>query len=451
MKQIGLPERARRRRELMALMEENSIAILPGALGKLRNGDVEFRFRQDSDFHYLTGFDESNAVFVLMPGREHGESLLFCRERDDEHERWHGDITGPERAMQLFGIDDAFPISDIDDILPGLIEGRSKLYYAMGKDPDFDTRVIDWAKKITHSGHLGAEPPGEFVQLQQYLHELRLFKSAAEIELMKLAANATVKGHCRIMQRTRPGMMEYELEAELNHEFAINGARWSAYPAIVGGGENACVLHYVANDDQLRDGDLVLVDAGGGFQNYACDLTRTFPVNGKFTEPQAAIYNIVLAAQEAAIDMVQPGNTWNQPHDAALRVLTEGLVSLGILTGDLESLLSEEAYLPYCMHKTGHWLGLDVHDVGDYQVNGQWRVFEEGMVTTIEPGIYFQGNMKGVPAAYLGIGVRIEDDVLVTKTGNEILTTGVPRSILEIENLMQAARSQNLRLLDKNG
>ncbi len=263
LKEISRQEYARRRRELSALMEEGSIAIVPGATARHRNSDVEYRFRQDSDFHYLTGFDEPDAVFVLIPGREHGEALLFCRERDNEHERWHGDITGPERAMQLYGMDDAFPISDIDDILPGLIEGRTRLYYAMGQDRDFDSQVIDWVRMIDHSSHPGAGSPGEFVQLGHYLHELRLFKSAAEVELMRLAADATVSGHCRIMQSVVPGMMEYELEADLLHEFARQGARSAAYQSIVGGGENACIMHYVLNNDALREGDLVLVDAGG--------------------------------------------------------------------------------------------------------------------------------------------------------------------------------------------
>jgi Xaa-Pro aminopeptidase len=253
---------------------------------------------------------------------------------------------------------------------------------------------------------------------------------------MKQAAQATTSGHRRIMQKVEPGMIEYELEAELLHEFALRGARHPAYPSIVGGGSNACVLHYVTNDDVLADGDLVLVDAGAEYENYACDLTRTFPVNGRFSADQAAIYNVVLKAQEAAIEAVQPGNTWDEPHAAAVFVITRGLVELGILEGDVSALIDEEAYLPYCMHKTGHWLGLDVHDVGDYQVNGQWRVFEEGMVTTIEPGVYFPEELEGVPAVYRGIGIRIEDDVLVTKTGHEVLTDGVPKTVAEIETLM---------------
>ena len=417
-------------------MEDNSIAILPSAMTKIRNGDVAYRFRQDSDFHYLSGFNEPESVLVLMPGRAHGEAILFCRDRDDQFEKWHGDIVGPERAKQLFGVDDAFPISDIDDILPGLIEGRSKLYYAMGSDRDFDHEIIEWVDKISESGHLGAFPPAEFVQLEQYLHELRLFKSASEIELMRQAAAATASGHVRAMQVVAPGMMEYELEAELRYVFALMGARSEAYPSIVGGGANACVMHYIDNNQMLVDGDLVLVDAGCEYQGYACDLTRTYPVNGHFSEEQKAVYEVVLAAQEAAINAVKPGNTWDEPHNAAMRLITEGLVSLGILTGRVDDLLDKEAYLPFCMHKTGHWLGLDVHDVGDYQVNDESRVFEEGMVTTIEPGLYFDETMAEVPTAYHGIGIRIEDDVLVTRSGHDILTDAVPKTVEDIEQLM---------------
>lgn len=435
-KKIGLKDYARRRRELMALMEPGSIAILPSASRQVRNGDVEYYFRQNSDFHYLTGFDEPGAVVVIVPGREYGECILFCREREAAHEMWHGKVTGPERAMQLYGMDDAFPNSDIDDILPGLIEGRSRLYYAMGVDPDFDSQIIEWVRLIQANDQGGAQPPGEFVQLEHYLHELRLYKSTAEIELLRIAAAATVSGHNRVMQSVCPGMMEYELEAELLHEFAMNGARWPAYPSIVGGGNNACVLHYLQNEDPLMAGDLVLVDAAGEYENYACDVTRTFPVNGKFSPAQAEVYEIVLQAQAAAIEEILPGNTWNQPHEAAVRELTLGLVSLGVLKGDVEELIEEEAYIDYYMHKTGHWLGLDVHDVGEYQVNGQWRVFEEGMVTTIEPGLYFAEDMLEIPVQYRGLGIRIEDDVLVTKTGHEVLTADIPREISAIEEFM---------------
>lgn len=433
---VSLQDFARRRRELMALMEPNSIAILPSALLLTRNADVEYRFRQDSDFHYLTGFDEHDSVFLLIPGREHGEAILFCRERDEDLERWHGKVTGPERAMQLYGLDDAFPITDIDDIIPGLIEGKRKLYYAMGVHSEFDNRVIGWVNSIAANNRSGAQPPGEFVQLGQYLHELRLFKSAQEIEVMRQAAAITGKAHRAIMMVAKPGMYEYQLEAELEYCFVRHGARTPAYPSIVGGGSNACVLHYIQNDDVLRKGDLVLVDAGGEYESYAADVTRTFPVSGKFSKEQAELYELVLEAQQAAIDQVQPGNQWNQPHEAAVAVITAGLIRLGLLQGECDDLIEAESYKKYYMHKTGHWLGLDVHDVGEYRVGGEWRVFEPGMVTTIEPGLYISDDCDDAPARYRGVGIRIEDNVLVTQSGNENLTASIPKTIDEIECLM---------------
>jgi Xaa-Pro aminopeptidase len=425
----------RRRKELMALMEDNSIAILPSASLMPRNNDVEYQFRQDSDFYYLTGFDEPDAVFVLIPGREHGESILFCRERDPGEEQWHGKITGPERAMQLFGIDDAFPIADIDDILPGLIEGRSKLYYAMGAHSEFDNQVIAWVNSISGNKQSGTRPPGEFVQLDQYLHELRLFKSKSELDVMRQAAEITGRGHKKLLEVVSPGMFEYELEAELHYVFMKAGAKSPAYPSIVGSGNNGCILHYISNREQIRKGDLVLVDAGAEFEFYAADVTRTFPASGKFSKTQAALYNIVLEAQAAAIAEIKPGNHWNQPHEAAVRVITAGLVSVGLLTGEIEALIAAEAYRPFFMHKTGHWLGIDVHDVGEYRLDDAWRVFEPGMVMTVEPGIYVEENLD-VPAKFRGIGIRIEDNVLVTKTGHEVLTADIPKSIEDIESYM---------------
>jgi Xaa-Pro aminopeptidase len=423
----------------MALMEDKSIAILPSASLKTRNSDVEFQFRQDSDFYYLTGFDEQEAVIVLVPGREHGECILFCRERDQSEEQWHGKITGPERAMQLYGIDDAFPISDIDDILPGLIEGRSKLYYAMGAHTEFDGQVINWVNQISGNKQSGTKPPGEFVQLDQYLHELRLFKSKSEIGIMRQASEITGRAHKRLLEVVAPGMYEYELDAELQYIFLKNGASSAAYPSIVGSGNNGCILHYISNRDQIRKGDLVLVDAGAEYEFYAADVTRTFPANGKFSRVQAKLYNIVLAAQEAAIAMIKPGNHWGQPHDAAVKVITEGLVEVGLLEGKIEELIEQEAYRPFYMHKTGHWLGLDVHDVGEYRLEDPaseiWREFEPGMVMTVEPGIYVEENLD-VPAKFKGIGIRIEDNVLVTGTGHEVLTEAIPKTIDEIESYM---------------
>jgi Xaa-Pro aminopeptidase len=425
----------RRREELMALMEDQSIAILPSASLVSRNNDVEFPFRQDSDFYYVTGFDEPEAMFVLVPGREHGECILFCRERDPSEEQWHGKITGPERAMQLYGIDDAFPITDIDDILPGLIEGRSKLYYAMGANLEFDNQVIGWVNRISANKQSGTQPPGEFVQLGQYLHELRLFKSAAEVNVMRKASEITERAHKRLLEVVEPGMFEYELDAELQYIFLRHGARAPAYPLIVGSGNNGCILHYISNRDQIKKGDLVLVDAGAEYDFYAADVTRTFPASGKFSKAQAELYNIVLVAQQAAIEVIQPGNHWAQPHDAAVLVIAEGLLSLGLLSGDLEEVIDNELYKPFYMHKTGHWLGMDVHDVGEYRLQETWREFEPGMVMTVEPGIYIEENLE-VPAQYKSIGIRIEDNVLVTKTGHEVLTAGIPKSIDDIESYM---------------
>ncbi len=436
---ITLKEYARRRRELMALMEPGSIAVLPSALPARRNSDVLHAFRQDSDFHYLTGFDEPESVFVLVPGRDHGEAILFCRERDPTEEMWHGKITGPERAMQLYGIDDAFPITDIDDILPGLIEGKNKLYYTMGTQPEFDTRLIRWVKGISGNRQSGARPPGEFLELGRYLHELRLFKSPLEIQVMKHGAEITSHAHQRLMAETAPGMKEYQLEAAFQHELVMRGARSTAYPSIVGSGQNACILHYVSNDETMQSGDLVLIDAGGEYEYYASDVTRTFPVSGTFSKAQRELYEVVLEAQEAAIDMVKPGNHWNQPHEAAVVVLTEGLVRLGLLTGSVAELIESEAYKPFYMHRTGHWLGLDVHDVGEYRVDDEWRVFEPGMVTTIEPGLYVSDMAENVPARFRGIGIRIEDDILVTRDGNEVLTSSIPKTVEEIESVMQQA------------
>jgi Xaa-Pro aminopeptidase len=436
-------EFAQRRVELMSLMEENSIAILPSAVEQSRNSDVNHHFRQNSDFHYLTGFDEADSVFVLVPGREHGECILFCRERDPEMEQWHGKITGPERAMQLYGIDDAFPMADIDDILPGLIEGKSKLYYAMGSHREFDTRVIAWTSSISSNQNSGSRPPGEFVQIDQYLHDLRLFKSKHEIQVMKRASEITADAHMRLMSFVKPGQYEYQLEAELLHSFASNGARHAAYPSIVGAGNNGCILHYIDNDGLIADGDLVLVDAGCEFESYAADVTRTFPANGKFSEPQKALYNIVLAAQDAAIELIKPGNHWDQPHLAAVHVITKGLVELGLLEGEVKDLVDNEAYKKFYMHRTGHWLGLDVHDVGEYRFEDQWRVFEAGMVTTVEPGIYIDEGLSDVPRQYRGIGIRIEDNVLVTTKGNEVITSTIPRTVQEVEAYMSKSRASD--------
>ncbi|MCG8671386.1 MAG: Xaa-Pro aminopeptidase, partial [Pseudomonadales bacterium] len=435
-------EFAQRRTELMGLMEEDSIAILPAAPVRPRNRDVDYHYRQDSDFYYLTGFPEPEAVLALIPGREHGECVLFCRERDPAMEIWDGYRSGPEGAIKKFGVDDAFPISDLDEILPGLIEGRERVYYAMGSDAEFDRKVMDWVNSIRAKVRAGAHPPGEFISLDHLLHDMRLFKSKAEIRMMKRAAEISANAHVRAMEKCVPGMMEYQLEAEYMHEFAREGARFPAYPSIVGGGANGCILHYIENSDALNDGDLVLIDAGAEFDHYAADITRTFPVNGVFSEPQKQLYEVVLKSQLAAIKLVKPGNHWNQGHEAAVKVITQGLVKLGLLKGKVDELIKNEAYRKYYMHRTGHWLGMDVHDVGDYKVADEWRVLEEGMVLTVEPGIYVAKDDMEVDPKWRGIGIRIEDDVLVTAKGNSVLTKGVPKKVDEIEALMAAAKKR---------
>lgn len=440
---ISKKEFSRRRVAFMADMEPNSIAIVPSAVEQTRNRDVEYPFRQDSDFYYLSGFDEPDAVLVLLPGREHGEYLLFCRERNKLMETWNGYRAGQEGAIKDFGADDAFPIDDIDDILPGLLEGRERVYYAMGRRPEFDTKVMHWVNVIRGKVRTGAQAPGEFVDLDHMLHELRLIKSAAEQKVMRKAAQISARAHCRAMQACQPGCYEYQLEAEIQHQFAIEGARFPAYSSIVGGGDNACILHYTDNNQKLAKRDLVLIDAGCELDYYAADITRTFPVSGKFSKAQKAIYELVLKAQAAAIEVTRPGNHWNDPHDATVRVITQGLIDLGLLTGSLETLIKKEAYKPFYMHRAGHWLGMDVHDVGDYKIAGQWRLLEPGMVLTIEPGIYIAADNDKVAKKWRGIGVRIEDDVLVTKSGCEVLTQDVPKTVADIEALMASSDRHN--------
>lgn len=439
---IPKKEFAERRSELMGLMEPNSIAILPAAPVRARNRDVDYPYRQDSDFYYLTGFAEPEAVLALIPGREHGEYVLFCRERDPAMEIWDGYRAGPEGAIKTFGADDAFPISDLDEILPGLIEGRDRVYYAMGSDAEFDRKVMEWVNSIRAKVRAGAHPPGEFIALDHHLHDMRLYKSKAEIRMMKRAAEITANAHVRAMEKCVPGMMEYQLEAEYLHEFACEGARYPAYPSIVGGGANGCILHYIENSEVLKDGDLVLVDAGAEYDHYAADITRTFPVNGKFSEPQRQLYDVVLKAQLAAIREVKPGKHWNQSHEAAVKELTRGLITLGILKGKLQECIENESYRKYFMHRTGHWLGMDVHDVGDYKVDDAWRVLEEGMVLTVEPGLYIAKDDMDVAPQWRGIGIRIEDDVLVTARGNTVLTKDAPKKADEIEALMAAAQKR---------
>ncbi len=432
---------AERRARLMAQMTPKSIAIIPSAQLQPRNRDVDYAFRQDSDFYYLSGFDEPNAVLVLVPGRAAGEYVVFCQDRDLEMEIWHGYRAGPEGLKQDYGADQAHPIDLIDDEMPKLLDGCERIYYAIGGDEQLDTQVRGWLNAIRAQARQGAVPPTEMVMLDHLLHEMRLFKSDEEAELMRQAGEISAQAHVRAMQVCKPGMTEYQLEAEITHHFAMNRCRQAAYPSIVGGGDNACVLHYTENSEELQDGDLVLIDAGCELDYYAGDITRTFPVNGRFSDEQKALYELVLKAQEACIELVRPGTPWADVHDRSVEIITEGLVELGLLQGDLEDLIERGAYREFYMHRIGHWLGMDVHDVGDYKVGGDWRPLEPGMVMTVEPGIYVSPFNEKVDARWRGIGIRIEDDVLVTEQGNEILSAVVPKQVDEIEALMRAAQN----------
>jgi Xaa-Pro aminopeptidase len=428
-------EYARRRKQLMRMAGDDAILILPTAPARIRSNDTHYSYRQDSDFWYLTGFEEPEGVLVLVPGRQHGEALLFCRERDPARELWDGPRAGTEGAVDSFGFDDAYPIADLDDILPGLLEGRTRVYYHFGRDTEFDLKLIGWVNRVRAQVKQGAQPPHEFLELGHYLHELRLFKSRDELRLMRRAAQIAAGGHVAAMRAVRPGMYEYEIEATILHHFRSNDAQ-HAYESIVGAGANACVLHYIANRAQMKDGELLLIDAGAEYRNYASDITRTFPVNGRYSKEQRAIYQLVLDAQHAALAHAKTGSAWIAGHDAAVATLTEGLLKLGLLKGTLEKNLESGDYKRFYMHKTGHWLGLDVHDVGEYRLGGAFRELEPGMVFTIEPGLYIAPGAKGVAAKWQGIGVRIEDDVLITKAGHEVLTDGVPKEVDEVEALL---------------
>jgi len=432
---MNMQEFTRRRKQLMRMMGEGSVAILPAAPVAMRNRDVEYPFRQDSDFQYLSGFPEPEAVIVLIPGRQHGEFVLFCRERDIEMETWNGKRAGQVGACETYGADDSFPITDIDDILPGMLEGCERVFYTMGAQPDFDSHMMHWVQKIRSMNRSGFRTPDEFVSLEHLLHDMRLYKSRAEIALHRKAMKVSVEAHKKAMQFARPGVYEYEVESEILYHFQRNGMQ-TAYSSIVGSGENGCILHYTENASELHDGDLLLIDAGAEMQCYAADITRTFPVNGVFSKAQRALYEVVLEAQLAAIDKVRPGCHWNEAHVAAVEVLTEGMLELGLLKGKLPKLIKDEAYRRFYMHRTGHWLGMDVHDVGDYKIDQEWRELEPGMMLTVEPGIYVPVGCKGVAKKWWNTGIRIEDDVLVTKDDPKVLTEAAPKHVEDIQNWM---------------
>ncbi len=432
-------EYRRRRRRLLAALGPQGVAILAAAPERPRNRATHYPYRQDSDFAYLTGFPEPEALLALIPGRKEGEVVLFCRPRDAEKEVWEGPRPGVEGAVAHYGADEAHPISALDEELPKLIADRDQLHYPLATDADLDLKVMAWIQTLRAQARTGVRAPRALISLDALLHEHRLVKGKAEIKLMRRAARVSAEAHRRVMRFCRPGRWEYELEAEFARACAEGGARFQAYPPIVGGGANACVLHYADNAQRLQDGDLVLIDAGGELDGYAADITRTYPVNGRFSPPQKELYELVLAAQAAAIAKVAPGNRWIEPHEAAVKTLTRGLVELGLLAGGRKAvarLIREEAYKPYFMHRTGHWLGMDVHDVGDYKRDGDWRRFEPGMALTVEPALYVAKARQEAPERFRGIGIRIEDDLVVTPEGNEVLSRHAPKGVAEIEAWM---------------
>ena len=429
---ITREEFAQRRRTLMQLAGESAAIIVAAAPERMRNADSAWPYRQDSDFHYLTGFPEPEAVLALLPGRSK-EVILFCRERDAQAERLHGARIGPEGAVKRYGMRDAFPVEDIDDILPGMLEGRERLYCHFGAEPEFDARLLRWMRRL-RSARGGGVLPREFTSLGHLLHDLRLYKSPAELKLMRRAAGIAAEAQLAAMRAARPGRGEYEVEAALLHAMRARGAVPS-YPPIVAGGANACVMHYQDNRARLQRGELLLVDAGAEVECYASDITRTWPVGGKFSREQRALYEIVLEAQGAAIDAVRVGAPWDSAHHAATLVITEGLCALKLLRGSARAALQSGAYRKFFPHKTGHWIGLDVHDVGDYHVDGEPRLLEAGMALTVEPGLYIAPDDTSVPARWRGIGVRIEDDVVVAARAPEVLTAQVPKAAKELEAL----------------
>ncbi len=431
------PHLERRRRLAQAIAE--GVALVPTAPERLRNRDTHFPYRFDSHFYYLSGFAEPEAALVLTA---QGKSILFCRERSEEREIWEGFRYGPQAARERFAFDEAYPIAALDEKMTGLLENQPALHYPVGADPEWDARVMRWLNAVRAKGRAGIMAPDRVQDVRALIDNMRLVKDAPELAVMRRAARIASAAHRRAMQATRPGRREYEIEAELLHEFRRNGAQFPAYSPIVAGGPNACVLHYVFNDAPLRDGELLLIDAGCELDGYASDITRTFPVGGRFSPGQREVYEVVLAAQKAAMDKVRPGSAWNEPHEAAVRVLAQGMLDLKLLSGTLDEVLEKESYKRFYMHRTGHWLGLDVHDAGEYKRAGQWRTLEPGMALTVEPGLYIRAA-DDVPERLRNIGIRIEDDVVVTPGACEVITAEAPKGVAEIEALMRDARPRD--------
>jgi Xaa-Pro aminopeptidase len=426
---------AERRQALLERLPSDALALVPAAPVHHRNRDVEFPYRQTSDVLYLAGFPEPEALLVLAPGRAAGEFLMFCRARDTDQETWAGRRAGPEGAVEAYGADEAWTLEELEDVLLPLLGERHALYYDIGAHPEWDPVVLDWLQQLRGAGRRGLEPPRQIVSLAHELHELRLIKSEHELETMARAADIAATAHRRAMAHCRPGLYEFELEADFQHEFRRSNAVPS-YPPIVGGGANACILHYTTNAARLEAGDLVLIDAGAEYAGYASDITRTFPVSGRFSDPQRRLYDLVLRAQRSAIDAVRPGNAFDAPHRAALEVLVDGLISLGLLSGEPEDRIEDESYKRFFMHRTSHWIGMDVHDVGRYKIEGAWRPLEPGMVLTIEPGLYIPPDAEDIPAPWPGLGIRIEDDVVVTDDEPRVLSATVPKDPEAIEAIM---------------
>lgn len=441
MSKKALQEHAARRAQLMKQIGRDGVAIIPSAREVIRARDTHYKFRQDSDFRYLTGFPEPDAVAVLVPGRKvdgyKSEYVLFVRDRNPEREIWDGRRAGPEGAVRDYGADEAFSIDDFEEQLHQLVAGRKHVHYSMGEHLDWDAKIAAVVREIREVSRRGAAAPTDFVALETSLHEMRLRKSPAELKIMARACQISAEAHCIAMRASKAGVREWQLGAEIEYHFAKHDME-PGYGSIIGSGANACILHYVENRDVLRDGDLVLIDAGGELEGYTADITRSYPVSGKFSAAQRAVYEVVLAANKAAIKTLKAGESVGKPHEVATKILTEGMVELGLLKGDVKALIREGKHRQFYMHGTGHWLGMDVHDVGRYKLDGAYRRFETGMVMTVEPGLYIAPGTKGVPEKYWGIGIRVEDDVVVTDQGPQVLTGGVPKEIGEIEKLMAA-------------
>ncbi|WP_034640882.1 Xaa-Pro aminopeptidase [Chitinilyticum aquatile] len=425
---------AARRAQLAARLGPG-VAIVPGAEEINRNADSTYPFRFDSGFFYLTGFTEPDAVLVQVIGSDKVENILFCRQKDEEREIWDGYRYGPDAAREAFAFDAAYPIEELDTRLPQLLANQPAIHFALGVNAQWDLRVAGWLNAVRAQVRTGVQAPSRIIDIRSALNELRLVKDEHEFTILRAAGRINAAAHQRAMRFARPGQMEYELEAEILHDYYRQGSRFPAYSSIVASGPNACVLHYGENNRRMQDGELVLIDAGCEINGYASDITRTFPVNGTFTPAQKAVYEITLAAMQAAFDAAKPGNTWNMPHDAATRVLIDGMRELKLLTGSADEILENGSYKQFYMHRTGHWMGLDVHDVGDYQVNGQWRTLTPGMVFTVEPGFYIR-PAANVPREFEHIGIRIEDDIIITTDGHENLTESCPKSVAAIEALM---------------